>query len=86
MGNRFDLEAAQNLSETLIKTADIMEVESSNIQDGFIVLGDSFRDKCYGEFQSELNAADRTMTSIIADIRELNRSLLEYANQMSELL
>ena len=86
MGNKFDLEAAQKLSETLIKTADTMEAESSKVRDNFTALGDSFKDKGYSEFQSELNAADRTMTSIISDIRELNRSILDYKNQMSELL
>lgn len=86
MGNKFDLEAAQKLSEILIKTANTMEAESSKVQDNFTALGETFKDKGYSEFQSELNAADRTMASIVADIRELNRSILDYKNQMSELL
>ena len=86
MGNKFDLEAAQKLSEILIKTANTMEAESSKVQDNFTALGETFKDKGYIEFQSELNAADRTMANIIADIRELNRSIIDYKNQMSELL
>lgn len=86
MGYKFDLESAQKLSDVLTKTADTMEAESVNVQDGFAALGDSFKDKGYSEFQSELNSADRTMASIIADIRELNRSIIDYKNQMSELL
>ena len=86
MGNKFDLEAAQKFSESLVKTADVMEAESARVQDSFRILGESFKDKAYNEFQSELNAADRTMLNIIADIRELNRSIVDYKNQMSELL
>lgn len=86
MGNRFDLTAAQQLSEALLKTADTMELETEKIQDNFKVLGDTFKDKAYSEFQSELNAADKTMSSIISDIRELQRSIVDYKNQMSDLL
>lgn len=86
MGNRFDLTAAQQLSEALLKTADTMELETEKIQDNFKVLGDTFKDKAYNEFQSELNAADKTMSSIISDIRELQRSIVDYKNQMSDLL
>lgn len=63
-----------------------MQAESAKIQDNFKSLGESFKDKAYTEFQGELNAADRSMTAIINDIRELNRSIIDYKNQMSELL
>ena len=86
MGKKFDLEVAQKFSESLVNAADLMEDESERVQDDFKLLGETFKDKNYSEFQSELNAADRTMISIIADIRELNRSLLDYTNQMRELL
>lgn len=86
MGNRFDLTAAQQLSETLLKTADTMESETEKIQNDFKLLGDTFKDKAYNEFQSELNAADRSISSIISDIRELQRSIVDYTNQMSDLL
>lgn len=86
MGNRFDLEAAQRLSETLLKTADIMQTETIRVQDNFKSLGETFRDKAYEEFQNELNSADKSISNIINDIRELNQSILDYKNQMSELL
>lgn len=86
MGNRFDLEAAQRLSETLLKTADIMQTETIRVQDNFKALGETFRDKAYEEFQNELNSADKSISNIINDIRELNQSILDYKNQMSELL
>lgn len=86
MGNRFDLTAAQQLSETLLKTADTMESETEKIQNDFKLLGATFKDKAYNEFQSELNAADRSISSIISDIRELQRSIVDYTNQMSDLL
>lgn len=86
MGNKFDIPAAEKLSESLLKTADIMESETEKIQDEFKLLGDTFKDKAYSEFQSELNVADRTMLSVISDIRELQHSIADYKNQMSELL
>ncbi len=86
MGKRFDLNVAHELSATLLKTAEVMETESANIQADFKSLGETFKDKGYNEFQSDLNAADRTMSKIIEDIRELNRSVLDYCNEMSKLL
>lgn len=86
MGKKFDLPTAQKFSETLVKTADTMETESTKVQDSFAALGESFKDKGYSEFQSELNAADRTIENIVSDIRDLNRLMLDYTNKMGDLL
>ena len=56
------------------------------MQENFAVLGETFKDKGYSEFQSELNAADRTIENIVSDIRNLNRLMLDYTNKMGDLL
>lgn len=86
MGKKFDLPTAQKFSETLVKTADTMETETTKVQENFAVLGETFKDKGYSEFQSELNAADRTIENIVSDIRNLNRLMLDYTNKMGDLL
>lgn len=86
MGKKFDLPTAQKFSETLVKTADTMETETTKVQENFAVLGETFKDKGYSEFQSELNAADKTIENIVSDIRNLNRLMLDYTNKMGDLL
>lgn len=86
MGKKFDLPTAQKFSETLVKTADTMETETTKVQENFAVLGETFKDKGYSEFQSELYAADKTIENIVSDIRNLNRLMLDYTNKMGDLL
>lgn len=86
MGNRLNLDSAQKFSENLIKTAEIMETETENINSGFKYLGDTFRDQNYNEFAGEINLASSSITKVIEDIRSLNRSFVEYVRQMGDLL
>lgn len=86
MAKKFDIEVAEKLSTTLYNTADKMESETQNIQDKFKVLGETFKDRAYSEFQGELNAADKTMAAIISDMRALSRAVAEYKNKMNDLL
>ena len=86
MGNRLNLDSAQKFSENLIKTAEIMETETENINSGFKYLGDTFRDQNYNEFAGEINLASSSINKVIEDIRSLNRSFVEYVRQMGDLL
>lgn len=86
MQKKFDPAVAEKLGVTLLNTAEIMEVETENIQKSFKVLGETFRDQAYNEFQGELNAADKTMASIIEDMKSLSKAVLRYRAQMIDLL
>ncbi len=86
MGNRLNLDSAQKFSENLIKTAEIMETETENINSGFKYLGNTFRDQNYNEFAGEINLASSSINKVIEDIRSLNRSFVEYVRQMGDLL
>lgn len=86
MANRLDLNSAQKFSETMMKTADIMETETENINSGFKYLGDTFRDQNYNEFAGEINLASASITKVIEDVRSLNRSFLTYVREMGDLL
>lgn len=86
MNKKFDFEVAQKLSETLVKTADAMELETEKIEYSFIELGETFKDKAYTEFRGELNAANKTVDDIVQDIRELNISILDYSNALRDVL
>lgn len=85
MGKRFDFGTARKLCETLVKTASVLESETNKVQDSFTALGETFKDKGYTEFRIELNEADRTIASIVADIIELQKSIAEYAGRLSEI-
>ncbi len=86
MGNRLNLDSAYKFSDTLMKTADIMETETENIDMGFKYLGDTFKDMAYNEFAGEMDLASASIKNVIEDMRSLNRSLLEYIRQMGDLL
>ena len=86
MGNKFDIETANDLCELLKTAAETMESENQKIQNNFIALHETFKDKAYDEFQSDFNAADRTMSKIIADLREIHKALSDYKTRLMDAI
>lgn len=86
MGNKFDFGTANDLCELLMTAAETMESENQKIQNNFIALHETFKDKAYDEFQSDFNAADRTMSKIIADLREIQKALSDYKTRLMDAI
>lgn len=67
-------------------SGETMESENQKIQNNFIALHETFKDKAYDEFQSDFNAADRTMSKIIADLREIHKALSDYKTRLMDAI
>lgn len=86
MGNKLDIGEALNFAGALNNTVVALETSNENIQTDFVNLCETFRDKAYDEFKEEFNAADRTMATLILDIKTLRKSLMQYVQEMQDLL